>query len=711
MDRKKTNRTRLIGILFLQVVGWGVVTGCVEDGRRTETDDRNRIEVTCCLQIEPLVGEPATRADNTLINGEGTTAEETVVNDLTVIQFDGNGDATDESIVIRTFNGKLNLASLSIGLMQPPSKGSQYLYFICNAGDVFANFVGTLGELEEKILTISREGGLSGGIVMTGACRSTLVGGTPIKATLTRRFAKIRFTYNADGLPEGDTFEPVWLQLLSVPKAMMLEPASATTDIAVGFSDLDPVLKEIEKGYVWYIPENKRGKGKNTGGSAANKGAVSVPDNYCTYILLEGRYHQSSDNKDYKVFYRFYPGADAINDFNLESNHVYNVGLTLKGIGNNDDRVASQTAESLPGANCYMTAPGSILTFNPYAAAGIDVSSTGWTYAGRMGTKEQSKIDHVGLVWQTEPGLIRNIYYLISSGEIRLAIDNKSGNALVAAYDGNNRILWSWHIWITDYSVAKADYSMEGTSAEVDNGYVYKFKDYIWMDRGPGALSNERTNVTNFGMNYQWGRKDPFVPANTFTANTLTPTYDANGERVETTAKQFDQAYVNTVGDMFDNVMQNPLTFFTNGAAVSGTPVNTSNECIWYGMSAKGDLWSSTKTFFDPCPAGWCVPPAGARPGSGDVSYHYASNASGNGFYIKGIEGLFWPYIGYRQISTGVPSGVGAQGIYWTSENGSSKGSNWAKTYGAGNANWDNTMFDQSRRHSDGMGVRCVKIK
>lgn len=25
-----------------------------------------------------------------------------------------------------------------------------------------------------------------------------------------------------------------------------------------------------------YIPENKRGKGKNTGGSAANKGAVSV---------------------------------------------------------------------------------------------------------------------------------------------------------------------------------------------------------------------------------------------------------------------------------------------------------------------------------------------------------------------------------------------------------------------------------------------------
>lgn len=697
MDRKKIDGIRLIGILFLQIIGWGVVTGCVEDRRRVEMDGRDMIEVTCCLQIEPLLGEPATRSDNTLIDGEGTTAEETEVNDLTVIQFDGNGDATDESIVIRTFSGKLNLAGLSIGLMQPPSKESQYLYFICNVGDVFANFTGTLGELEEKILTISREGGLSGGIVMTGTCRSTLVGGTPIMATLTRRFAKIRFTYNTAGLPEGDTFEPVWLQLLSVPKAMMLESASATTDMAVGFSDLDPVLENIEKGYVWYIPENKRGKGKNTGGSAANKGEKSVPDGYCTYILLEGTYHQGSDNKEYKVFYRFYPGADAVNDFNLEGNHVYNVGLTLKGIGSNDDRVASQTKEELPGANCYMTAPGSTLTFNPHAAAGIDVSSTGWTYAGRMGTKENSNIDHVGLVWQTEPGLIRNIYYLTSSGEIRLATENEPGNALVAAYDENNRILWSWHIWVTDYSVEKADYSMAGTSAEVDNGYVYKFKDYIWMDRGPGALSNERSEITCFGMSYQWGRKDPFVPANTFTEHsTLTPMYDANGERVEITAKRFDIAFANST-DMFDNAMQNPLTFLTNTEGL-----------LWYGFSAKDDLWSSIKTFFDPCPAGWCVPSTSARPSGGDVSYY--TIGSSKGFYITNTD-LFWPYTGYRFVDTGKPGGVGTQGIYWTSTyNRDTSRKCSSGTYGAGNSAWD-TTWEGNRAHCDGQGVRCVKIK
>lgn len=701
MDRKKIDGIRLIGILFLQIIGWGVVTGCAEDRRRVETDGRDMIEVTCCLQIEPLMGEPATRSDNTLIDGEGTTAEETVVNDLTVIQFDGNGDATDESIVIRTFSGKLNLGSLSIGLMQPPSKESQYLYFICNVGDVFANFTGTLGELEEKVLTISREGGLSGGIVMTGTCRSTLVGGTPIKVTLTRRFAKIRFTYNTAGLPEGDTFEPVWLQLLSVPKAMILESVSATTDMAVGFSDLDPVLENIEKGYVWYIPENKRGKGKNTGSSAANKGEKSVPDGYCTYILLEGTYHQSSDNKEYKVFYRFYPGADAINDFNLEGNHVYNVGLTLKGIGSNDDRVASQTKEELPGANCYMTAPGSTLTFNPHAAAGIDVPSTGWMYAGRMGTKENSNIDHVGLVWQTEPGLIRNIYYLTSSGEIRLATENESGNALVAAYDKDNNILWSWHIWVTDYSVTGVKDNMEEyAAADVEGGRVYKFADYIWMDRGIGATTADPEKATTLSMGYQWGRKEPFVPGFTATPTTgdqtatLLPLYDDKGELIYLGGINFTES-----GYIFDKVMNQPMMFF----AKAGT--NT-----WYGAPAVTSLWSpNQKTFFDPCPAGWCVPSASLQ---GKFNTTYISVSYGtdgeyfllsNRVYCKEQPGLFWTYNGYRLLNSGAPQRTGGEGVYWTSTASGNSASVYGGAYGG--------IDVRSRSHSDGMSVRCVKQK
>lgn len=693
---KKRNRVRLIGELFLLIVIWGASTGCTEETVQPEpgTDNRKVVNINCCLQVDPLVGEPATRADGAMLGGEGTTEAEAEVKDLTVIQFDGDGsEANVPMVVVRTFkNPRLN--ELVIGLMQSPSQDVQFLYFISNVGDVLANFTGTLADLEGKLLSISREGSLSEGIVMTGTASTDVVTGPTVKVKLTRRFAKIRFTYNTAKLPDGDTFDPVWLQLLSVPQAMTLGSTSETTDTSVGFSDLYPVLKDIEKGYVWYIPENKRGTGDNTSGPATGKIAANAPDSYCTYILLEGNYRSGGDSR--KVYYRFYPGADATNDFNLKGNYVYNVELNLTGMNTGDGRVTSSTMESLPGANCYMTAPGSTLTFNPYEAAGVYVASTNWkSYAERMGTKENGKIDHVGLVWQTEPGLIKNIYNLTSSGEIRLTTDSKPGNALVAAYDVNNRILWSWHIWITDYSVEKADYSMSGTSASVDNGSVYKFKDYIWMDRGPGALSNDRTNITNLGMTYQWGRKDPFVPANMFTGSSLTPMYDANGERSEITGKVFNQDYVNSVGDMFDNVMQNPLTFFS------------SDSRYWYGMSAKGDLWSSTKTFFDPCPAGWCVPPVSARPGKNDVSYFYTLGGSGNGFYIKGMESLFWPYIGYRFAGTGMPGAVGEQGIYWTSTYNSGY---LSCTYGAGGSGWD-TTWNENRGHTDGLGVRCVKIK
>lgn len=693
MDMKKRNRVRLIGELFLLIVIWGASTGCTEETVQPEpgTDNRKVVNINCCLQVDPLVGEPATRADGAMLGGEGTTEAEAELKDLTVIQFDGDGtDANVPMVVVRTFkNPRLN--ELVIGLMQSPSQAIQFLYFISNVGDVLANFTGTLADLEGKLLSISREGSLSEGIVMTGIANTNVVTGPTLAVKLTRRFAKIRFTYNTDKLPNGDTFDPVWLQLLSVPQAMTLGSTSETTDTSVGFSDLYPVLKDIEKGYVWYIPENKRGTGNNTTGQATGKITGNVPDSYCTYILLEGNY-TTSGGESRKVYYRFYPGDDAINDFNLKGNYVYNVVLNLTGMNTGDGRVTSSTMESLPGANCYMAAPGSTLTFNPYEAAGVYVASTNWTsYADRMGTKENGKIDHVGLVWQTEPGLVKNIYNLTSSGEIRLTTDNKPGNALVAAYDVNNKILWSWHIWITDYSVKKVDYNtMTETSAAVDNGYVYKYNNYIWMDRSPGALSNDRANVTCFGMSYQWGRKDPFVPANTFVEkSTLTPMFDANGERVETTGKQFDATFANS-HDMFDNAMQNPLAFISNAG-------------LWYGMVAKSDLWSSTKTFFDPCPAGWCVSPEAAIPGGGNVSYY----GNRQGFYITDT-GLFWPYTGFRNASTGQPDGIGVQGIYWTS---TYIGGYSSRTYGGRkDYQWD-TSAGGTRAHSDGQGVRCVKIK
>lgn len=679
--------------------------GCMEESRQPEPvpEVRETVKVACFLQIDPLAGDVDTRAGEG-INGEWTTAEEAEVNDLTVIQFDGDGtDESAVSIIVRTFK-KPDLKNLTIGLMQPPDADKeQFLYFICNAGDALSGFSGTLKNLKDTQLTIAQEVSPSGGIVMTGTCRSKLVSGMPIRANLTRQLLKIRFTFTTTNLPSGDTFEPVWLQLLSVPQTMFVEPSGETTAEAVGFSDLYPVLDKIDQGYVWYIPENKRGTGNNTSGQTGDKTAANAPGQYCTCILLEGKYHQASDGKVYKVYYRFYPGADNLNDFNLASNQVYTVTLNLTGPGTSDGRVtAEEFTGSLPGANCYMTAPGSTLTFDPHAAPGSYVSATGWgSYENRMGSKGASKIDHVGLIWQTEKGLIKNIYNLVSSGEIRLSIDNKLGNALVAAYDADNNILWSWHIWVTDYSPTGVDDNMtEYGAADVGGGHVYKFADYIWMDRGIGALSATIGEATSLSMGYQWGRKDPFIsgataaPTGGDEAATLLPLYDDKGDRVYLGGINYvEGSYI------FDKVMNQPMMFFTK----AGT--NT-----WYGAPIVNELWlPNQKTFFDPCPAGWCVPSASVQSkfNANYVSVDYKISGGyyllSNRVYSKNQSGLFWSYNGFRRVTTGAPQRTGGEGVYWTSTASGGRGSVYGGVYGG--------IENSTRTHSDGMSVRCVKQK
>lgn len=69
------------------------------------------------------------------------------------------------------------------------------------------------------------------------------------------------------------------------------------------------------------------------------------------------------------------------------------------------------------------------------------------------------------------------------------------GNAVIAALDSSAKILWSWHIWLTDQPVEQIYYNNAG----------------IMMDRNLGATSATPGAVTAFGLIYQWGRKDPFL--------------------------------------------------------------------------------------------------------------------------------------------------------------------------------------------------------
>ena len=58
------------------------------------------------------------------------------------------------------------------------------------------------------------------------------------------------------------------------------------------------------------------------------------------------------------------------------------------------------------------------------------------------------------LVWQDEENLVTNVR--LSSDKHSLTFDVpqatiKQGNAIVAVRDADSRIMWSWHIWVTDF--------------------------------------------------------------------------------------------------------------------------------------------------------------------------------------------------------------------------------------------------------------------
>ena len=158
----------------------------------------------------------------------------------------------------------------------------------------------------------------------------------------------------------------------------------------------------------------------------------------------------------------------------------------------------------------------------------------------------------------------------------------REGNAVIAAKNADDSILWSWHIWLTDEPQPQ----------------VYKNDAGVMMDRNLGALSSEKTSHLSSGLLYQWGRKDPFLGAVSMSSNS--PTLVASSanwpEPVESTA---------STGSIYYST-KNPMTFITS---------NTYNKDWIYTGDTTTDAtrWTRSKSVYDPCPPGWKVPAGGSE--------------------------------------------------------------------------------------------------
>ncbi len=232
-------------------------------------------------------------------------------------------------------------------------------------------------------------------------------------------------------------------------------------------------------------------------------------------------------------------------------------------------------------ANCHLVAPGSIVRFDASHRGNSDL--------------EEDRLESVSaeLLWQDAKGLIEEVSFDIATQTIQLTVANISGNALVAVRSLDGQVLWSWHIWVTDYDPMK-------NALEVRN-FEGSTITWVYMNRDLGATTDDWKSIDFMGLYYQWGRKDPFPRLASHETMEARPLYDITGSEVK-----IEYDYVRTT-DNLKNAILHPTTFYGNESNNVGdwytTALSTHNNDLWGGSAT-----THCKTIYDPCPAGWRVP-------------------------------------------------------------------------------------------------------
>ena len=195
----------------------------------------------------------------------------------------------------------------------------------------------------------------------------------------------------------------------------------------------------------------------------------------------------------------------------LAANHI----KTYNPIAYAATEPAPVALEASATANCYVVARAGRYEFDATtmgngAVTPPDAAYTAGSTCGKADgiVPEALRPVTAKLLWQTAPNLIGEVS-LGEEGRIRFTTADPfvEGNAVVAACDADGAILWSWHLWLTsadlEGSLHRYALPYEGLGAAAV------------MDRNLGALAAAwlgADNASSYGMFYQWGRKDPFVP-------------------------------------------------------------------------------------------------------------------------------------------------------------------------------------------------------
>ncbi len=315
------------------------------------------------------------------------------------------------------------------------------------------------------------------------------------------------------------------------------------------------------------------------------------------------------------------------------------------------------------------------------------------------------------LVWQDEENLVTNVR--LSSDKHSLTFDVpqatiKQGNAIVAVRDTDSRIMWSWHIWVTDYRLGEDIKTVTNYQ-----GIAYKMMpvNIGWCDAETttydarsvkvrftqaetGAkqvitLTQASHLVVNSGNQpfFQFGRKDPM----------LAGIRNASGSSVDKGCYSDGYAFNTSGGKVSIGIsIQHPYRLYTPGGSLPYRWCATFYYNLW---SANNKVMTANdnevvKTIYDPSPVGYHLPSSNAFTGftynggsitgttvgslintpytsSADFTDNfgwefYCNKMTGSGSYDTAGGTIFVPAAGYRNEMYGVVTGVGTTTFLWS---------------------------------------------
>ena len=261
--------------------------------------------------------------------------------------------------------------------------------------------------------------------------------------------------------------------------------------------------------------------------------------------------------------------------FELKLGDVLSLGditAQLVDVGDDIDPDLATAIDTKDHANCYLISAPGIFKFS--AVQGNSETPVG-------------AADHAVILWETQcndaeitsRSVLKGVSFDEESNYMCFQVPDpvQPGNALIAVLDKNERVLWSWHIWIP------------ATPVTAD---TYGFGSFKMMCRNLGALVDTQPGAPadprSFGLLYQWGRKDPFL-----------------GARAIDSAEPV--AFAGTAMTVAEGIIapEESIAIPTTLVNVEGAWCTGNDNMMWGDVERES---SAPKSVYDPCPAGYRIP-------------------------------------------------------------------------------------------------------